>query len=128
MSDIQRLMDRIAVLNSEIEVRQHEKDELETAIRVIRRWSVGDTPDDGRHRRNRKRVTILDMARSILLDGQERYYADVADTAITQGYRGREGSKKDRIQKSFWATMKRNPEIFDAIGGGKFRLRKEKAQ
>jgi hypothetical protein len=63
------------------------------------------------------------MARDILADGNKQHYSRIADEAIARGYEGRKNSTSEKIQRSFWATMKRNPDVFEATGGGNFKLK-----
>lgn len=70
----------------------------------------------------------MTLAQIILADGSEKHYSEVADAAISRGYKGKEKSTREKISKSFWATMKRNPDVFDAMGGGNFKLKTRKAQ
>lgn len=134
MTDLEKILSRTAVLESEIAVRQRELEELATAARVIRRLSddadnpatetpgsIGDTTESPKR-------TIMSMAKEILAEGGEMYYSDVANLAIANGYHGKAGSSNDRVRQSFWAIMKRNPEVFVATGGGNFRLKSKTAQ
>jgi hypothetical protein len=51
------------------------------------------------------------------------HFRAVADEAIKQGYKGRKKSTTKSIQQSFWATMRRNGEVFKALGEGTFSLK-----
>ena len=129
MTDLERVEKRIRALKAELA-------DLEIAARVIRALSAeGDdgASGDSRHSpakgsQKSNRITIVDAATTILKERGEQHYSAVAKEALSRGYEGKKGTSEEAIAKSFWATMKRKPEIFDAVGGGKFRLRSGKAQ
>jgi hypothetical protein len=123
-TDLALIARRIAALKAELT-------ELETAAKVLRRLSA----DTGRGReittaRKKKgttepRLTITDAATSILtgLNGKPEHYAVIAKEAMKLGYKGKTRSTEDQLKKAFWATMKRQPEIFESTGDGRFRLK-----
>ena len=129
MSDLERIETRIGQLRAELA-------DLETASRVIRNLSESQ--------RNGKAVTrtkvkpigmggaskprIADFAVAILQEhGQQMHYVAVADKAIARGYKGKKNSNQEKVQKAFWATMKRAPEVFEAVGQGEFKLKTKTA-
>jgi hypothetical protein len=65
------------------------------------------------------------MAKSVLQELGENHFSVVAEEAIKRGYKGRVNSTLDQIKKSYWSTMKRNPDIFTTTGGGKFKLKEK---
>jgi hypothetical protein len=125
MSDLEKIQQRIAVLKEELA-------ECETAARVLRRLAREEHAGVGRNPRPRgrleapPRMTILEAAKAILAEKKgELHFSVVADEAIARGYKGKKTSAPDAIHKSFWATMKRNPAVFEAVGAGKFKLKKQ---
>ncbi len=129
MDDLGRIQSRIESLRGEIS-------ELEIAARVLRGLRSGannGASHPARVRRSIRRprprpagkLTIADFARDVLRDSDNggMHFREVADQAVKLGFRGRKGSGAKTIQQSFWATMKRSPTVFDALGGGKFKLK-----
>ena len=129
MDDLGRIQARIDSLRGEIS-------ELEIAARVLRGLRSGGSNGVSRAARVRRSVrrpqpsstgkpTIADFARDVLKSGgnEGMHFRQVADQAVKLGFRGRRGSQPKTIQQSFWATMKRSPDIFEALGGGKFKLK-----
>ncbi|MCG2683499.1 MAG: hypothetical protein L6306_07770 [Planctomycetales bacterium] len=126
MTDLEMIENQIASI-------QVEMDELQTAARVLRRLSklglACNQPNpilnQKRPRKKGKssRPKIVDMARVVLQELGESHFSVVANEAIKRGYRGRANSTLDQIKKSYWSTMKRNPDIFITTGGGKFKLK-----
>lgn len=124
MSELQLVENRITELKTELQ-------ELEVTARVLRRF-VANGRSPGRRRRRSQgqdesapRLTIVEAAKRVLAGGVEVHYLAIAEQAIKHGYRGKKGSTAKMIAKSFWSTMKakKNHGIFEATGGGKFRLR-----
>jgi len=130
MSDLELIENRLAALECEIEALNREKNELETAVRVIRRLSVTingrESVQVSKEERSDVKLTVAEAARQILADGSQRHYAEIADLALKQGYQSRPGSTRERTCQTFWAIMKRHPDQFEAVGGGEFRLKKTK--
>jgi len=108
--------------------------ECETAARVLRRLAREEdggkkrNPRPGGQREAPPRMTILEAAKLILAEKKSEMHSNaVADEAIRRGYKGKKKSTPDAIRKSFWAIMKRKPDVFKAMGGGKFKLKSETA-
>ena len=48
----------------------------------------------------------------------------IADEAVKSGYRSNKpGSTTEKVHHSFWSTMKRNEDVFQAAGRGRFSLK-----
>lgn len=128
MSDLAKIEGRIAAIQAEL-------DELQTAARVLRRFSdpeyvSGQTnPITGQKRPKKKaksaRLKIEDLAKEVLQELGESHFTVVAEEAIKRGYKGRANSTLEQIKKSYWSTMKRRPDTFVTTGGGKFKLKQK---
>jgi hypothetical protein len=122
MDDLGRIQNRIEQLRAELR-------ELDIAAKVLhglRAGSNGTTRTKLRvERKAKSKGKIIDFAQDVLRGAGEQgmHFREVADAAVKLGFKGRKGSQLKTIQQSFWATMKRSPDVFDAIGSGKFKLK-----
>jgi len=69
-------------------------------------------------------LTVMEAAKAVLgIDSIEpMHYKDVHSFAVRCGYHSdRKNATNSAV--SFWSTMKRNPDVFDAMGGGIFKLK-----
>ena len=75
--------------------------------------------------------SITDCAAAILesADG-DMHDTEIADAALAKGYESTRATDdpKKSARHSFWAMMKRHPEIFDSTGKGRFRLKRKGKQ
>jgi HB1, ASXL, restriction endonuclease HTH domain len=124
MSDFLKDTDRkIALLEQEIQ-------ELRVAQRVFRRFTKkGDDDSNGALTEVNGKPVYLDLrtstvvraAQTILSEAEKPlHFTEVFRAALERGYRGR---KSGGEPQTFWAIMKRTPEIFRAVGEGKFTLK-----
>lgn len=127
------MSDFLSKIQSRIDALKDEIHELEIAAKVYQRLgSNGQTKDSD--------PFLMDLAAAAKLTprgdlvgskvreaalkilGEARmpmYYKDVFNRAMARGWRGRKGTG---AAVSFWATMQRNPALFQALGDGRYQL------
>jgi hypothetical protein len=89
----------------------------EAAAKILR--SGAELPEISEH------LTILRAAELVLsAKGESMHYADVADEAIRRGFRS--DSPPETIRTSFRRMMHKNPEVFEMVGDGMYRLRRKR--
>jgi len=72
--------------------------------------------------------TIREAARLILAEVESGEYGEIARMALARGYRShKSGDDAEKITRSFYETMRRNPADFDQSGPS-FRLRTPRAE
>lgn len=132
-------MDYLSQIEGRIAKLRQELQELEVAAKVCRRLDAGassiaqyftddpkDSPAPAGANGSGKDLTgktVRESAEIILRESDEPlYYKAVFDKAIARGYSsGRKG--KDGSPVSFWAILKRNREVFEPAGEGRFKLK-----
>lgn len=70
-------------------------------------------------------VTIAEAATKILQErgNEPTHFRLLAAEAIKRGYKSNRADSTDKsVTQSFWATMRRNPDEFEAAGDGLYRL------
>ena len=133
MSDLQRIRARLETAQIERQQLDAEIQELQIAERVLLRYAQDETGDNcpvarrkgiKRRRLTKAKMTIVDVATAILRERGELHYREIADEAMkSRGYKGKEKSTPQKVQQSFWTTMKRKPDTFAAKGEGRFALK-----
>lgn len=125
MDDRQKIDNRVAELKAELA-------ELETAARVLERLN---SSQNGAGSQDRQRLvklnsndalkTITDYAKAILAGAKAdgMHFNEVAEAAMSRGYRGRKGSDDKAIRQAFWVTMRRHEDSFEMLGEGRFKLK-----
>ena len=111
---------------------QGEIDRLKAAMKVLRELEaedeyLGDAPDGEPVWANGKKdligQTVVSAAQKILSEASApMHFKEVFEVALSRGWRGRTSAPNPQ---SFWSLMKRSDDVFEAAGGGKFRLKKE---
>jgi hypothetical protein len=127
--DLERIDARLAEIEAEAE-------ELKVAARVLRRLH-GSNGKPVRQRRmpsesmpsisgaDFSEMTIAQAATTLLKEygGKGVHFREIAASALARGYKGRKDSSVKSITQSFWATMKRQPDVFEKLGEGMYRLK-----
>lgn len=130
MSDLDKIEKRIADLRQELT-------DLETAHRVIVELSNGDVQSEmglvGKKTSKKRAVRVKGRRKNILVFAQNvlrkepgltLHYREIAEESMKKGYKSnRPGSTTEKVHHSFWTTMNRNEEIFQAVGKGRFKLK-----
>jgi hypothetical protein len=120
----------LAKITSRIAALQEELSELRIAERVTRRLENGQAESDSSADDIGEQVvahdlrgkTVVEVAKQILSESSgPLHFKAVHDRAKMRGYKSR--GKGDNYP-TFWATLTRNKDVFQSMGGGKYALKK----